>query len=86
MRAGALRKGVIGVGMKIEEICGERLETWKQRLVKENATPVVLLAVGHGDLGGTLVVCTLDDFTNEAVRDFLRGALNQVEEDLKGGI
>jgi hypothetical protein len=64
------------------QIIDSRLNSWGTRLRMENATPLLLIGVGHEQKAGTLIVCTLDEaeMTPALVRDFLRSALRLMEE------
>ena len=65
----------------IEQINLERLASWGQKLAANNATPILLLGVGHGDRSGQLNVCVckavcegldLGDFAMEDVKAAVR--------------
>jgi heme oxygenase len=43
--------------MNTDDITKERLFGWRKKLAQNNATPVALLAVGHGPNNGQTVVC-----------------------------
>jgi len=56
----------------------ERFEGWRKRLSEEQATPMVLVGVGHGDKAGQLVLCVPEGVDDELVVGSLRYALNAV--------
>lgn len=42
------------------EITEARLKRWAEKLAKHNATPILLVGVGHEHFSGDLVFCTLE--------------------------
>jgi len=62
----------------VREIVDERLALWAKRLNENNATPAVLLGIGHDRTSGQIVVCTVEDFTNDELRYFLAYALKEL--------
>lgn len=49
----------------IPEANQDRLNRWGQRLISSNATPIILVGVGHGPNQGDIVLCTLEDMPDE---------------------
>ena len=70
----------------IEKICTERLESWRRQLIEKNATPVVLVAAGHGQMNGTVVICTVENLSDGEVLVFLEGATKLLREELDHGL
>ena len=66
-------------GVNVEEICKERIKMWMGKMVEVNATPVLMVGVGHGGPCGRVIVCALDDVSDDMMAFFLREALNQIE-------
>lgn len=58
----------------------DRLAKWAERLGLENATPALLVGIGHGSKSGQIVVVSVEDLTNEYISGFLRYALNSLGE------
>jgi hypothetical protein len=65
------------------QITRERLASWAEKLKLSDATPMVLLGVGHHAHQGELVVCTLNEpeMSKTAVLAFLRGAITAIEKE-----
>lgn len=63
---------------KTKAITRDRLFRWAARLAAQNATPILLLGVGHGEQTGDLVVLTVEDLSGEYIRGCLRFALKQL--------
>jgi len=63
-----------------EEITKERLYNWMQKMKQSNATPILLVGIGHEQTSGQIVICTLDEpeLRQETIREFLRYALKQL--------
>lgn len=53
---------------QIKAVCDERLGRWTRKLVAENATPLVLIGVSHGQKSGQLVVCVPEEVSDELVK------------------
>jgi hypothetical protein len=66
--------------VEIEKICRDRLDRWIQNLVKEHATPVVLVGVGHDDQSGKVVICTTEEMSQEDIGLFLVGAIKELSK------
>lgn len=62
------------------EITDERLGGWAKRLKAYNATPLVLLAVGHAQNKGELTVCIPADVPDELIAGALRWVLKGIEQ------
>ncbi len=65
-----------------EQIANARLESWKHKLADFNATPLVLIGVGHEHKSGELVVCV----PNNVEDDLLIGALVFAINAIKPGL
>jgi len=61
-----------------ESITRERLARWAKKLDGEQATPMVLLGVGHNEKCGQLVVCIPEDVDNATVLACLCFAVEQL--------
>jgi len=64
---------------RIKEISKDRLDQWIDLLVKDHATPVVLIAVGHDHRSGIITLCMVEDLSTtqvlrllEAIQERLR--------------
>jgi hypothetical protein len=57
---------------EIAAICDERLGRWKQRLIEQHSTPLVMLAVGHDQKSGQLLVLTLEEVSEHTLVRALR--------------
>lgn len=62
----------------ISRICSDRLDSWSQLLVKDHATPVLLLGIGHDHRSGTVSLCTLEGIPNQDIEKFLLLALEKL--------
>lgn len=62
-----------------ENITNERLRRWAKKLAIEHATPTVLVGIGHDHKSGRLVVCTVEDISNDELRAMLVYALKELE-------
>lgn len=62
-----------------EQITKERFERWAKRLSESHATPALLVGIGHDQVKGQVVICTLEDFSNDEIRAFLVFALKELE-------
>ncbi len=69
----------------IRLICETRLEGWGRKLVSDMATPLILIGIGHEEMSGTLVLCTVEDtmMRNELLVAFLRKVIQILEEKTK---
>lgn len=61
-----------------EQITKERLDSWRARMKESNATPVLLVGVGHDQTSGQLVICTVEDIANDYLRSLLVFALQEL--------
>lgn len=62
----------------------DRFNAWAAVLKKWTATPVLVVAVGHGPESGTLHVVQVENVSREQLVYFLRYALEQLEQS-EGG-
>lgn len=62
------------------DITQQRLNEWLYKLQADDATPILLLGVGHNRNRGKLVVCCTRDISDEDLLLFVRGALKRLEE------
>ncbi len=60
-------------------ICRERLEGWRDNLVKEHTTPLLLIGVGHDDQAGHATLLTTEDVSHENLLAVVRGTLRLLE-------
>jgi hypothetical protein len=60
-------------------ITEERLNRWMDKLAAEDATPLILVAVGHNRNSGKLVVCTVEDVPDDQLALYLRGAAKELD-------
>jgi len=63
-------------------ITEERLKSWKKKLAEANATPIILIGVGHDHKSGELVLCVPEGVSD----DLLFGALVAALDLLKPGL
>lgn len=63
-------------------IVDDRLHGWAKLLKQQDATPMILLGVGHNRNSGALVVLTVEDdeMDKATILGFLRGAIAKLEE------
>lgn len=52
--------------MTTDDITKERLHGWRKKLAQGNATPLALLAIGHGPNQGQTVLCIPENGPSEA--------------------
>ena len=64
---------------EIEAIGRDRLESWRQRLVNEHSTPILLVGVGHDHKSGQVTLLMPEEMSDEEVKHFLMGALNMLK-------
>lgn len=62
----------------IRRITVERLDGWAARLVQEHATPMLLMGIGHDHTSGQVVICCVEDSSDEIIRGALRKALHDL--------
>ena len=70
---------------EIRDICDERLSAWEELLVKNHATPALLVGLGHDATSGQIHLLTVDDITLEQMQIFLAFAYNEVTRRRFGG-
>jgi len=66
--------------MDTRAICDERLTRWKELLVADNATPIVLIGVGHEHNSGQIDVCFPTDAHNAEIAAILLEAADALLE------
>lgn len=67
---------------QIEEAIAERFAAWRDRLLQEDATPLILIGIGHNGHSGQIVVCTLDEpevYEPQVLAAFLRKAAIELD-------
>lgn len=64
----------------IRKTCSDRLDSWSQLLVKDHATPALLLGIGHDHKSGSLFICTVQDMAKQDIEKLLRIALERLDE------
>jgi len=62
----------------IRTITTGRLSGWADKLVSDHATPALLIGFGHDHRSGDVVLCCVEDLSDEDVRDLLRGLLRKL--------
>lgn len=67
---------------KIHKINVERLGRWKNKLVDNHATPVMLLGVGHDHKEGELQICITEERTDQQIYLLLKEACRMMEVSL----
>jgi hypothetical protein len=65
---------------EIQKIGAARLAEWLCLLVKDHATPVLLVGVGHDARVGATSVCVPEGFSDAEILGFLKGAVAKLEE------
>lgn len=70
---------------KWDKITEERLTDWRKTLAMHNATPIVLIAIGHGERSGEVHVIRPEGDTpsDEDIAAFVRAASTFLDDDLK---
>jgi hypothetical protein len=67
--------------MNVPKICHERLDSWKEQLIRRNMTPVVTIGVGHGQTNGQMLVLAPEGQpTNAELIGMLEFAIRQLKE------
>jgi len=63
-------------------IAKARLAKWGNQLASQNATPVVLIGIGHGSNSGQVVLCTLEepDMPVDKLKEFLLFTLRELDK------
>lgn len=66
---------------ELQAINHERLELWAGDLVKDHATALIVVGVGHDDEEGEIVVCmpNTPEMTKEVAAAFLRRAAEMID-------
>lgn len=68
-----------------DSITRDRFKRWAKLLKDHTATPVLLVAVGHGRSEGAVHVVQLEDMSPNDMLTFLRFALDTIEGRSTGG-
>jgi hypothetical protein len=68
--------------MDTDGITAERLASWRDRLKEENATPMVLIGVGHDHKSGQIVLCVPEGVDDDLLIGSLAYALNALQPGL----
>lgn len=63
---------------ELEKIYAERMEQWKPAFLEKNATPVLMLGVGHGPNQGDLVLQTMKELDNATLAGFIVAILAEL--------
>jgi hypothetical protein len=66
----------------VKAINDERLGRWKVKLIRQHATPIFLLGVGHDHKNGQLVILCTEDRTDQELLLFLEGAANELRKQM----
>ena len=61
-----------------EKITTERLESWAKHLADEHATPLALVAIGHDEKSGQIVICAVEDVADADLAHLLMGAARKI--------
>jgi hypothetical protein len=74
--------------MKSDEITAQRLAGWAKKLAEDNATPLVLVGIGHEHARGKVVLCIPENGPSEKeiaqlLRNLARGL--DARKPLPGG-
>lgn len=64
---------------QVREITTERLADWRNALVRNHATPVALIGVGHDHNSGELHLCITEDMPVAVLQGFLAWAVRELE-------
>ena len=65
--------------MNTFEITAERLEGWKKKLAADNATPLVLIGIGHEHPRGKTILCIPENGPSDReIANLLRGLANKL--------
>lgn len=60
------------------EICRDRLDSWRDKLVGDHATPAVLIGIGQDHVSGQLYLCVPENFTLADIRTILIGVYRRL--------
>ena len=66
--------------MNTRQITTERLRSWSERLAEHNATPVVLIGVGHEHNSGEVILCIPAGPTDDQIVMAIVFALQQIRD------
>ncbi|MCU1338802.1 MAG: hypothetical protein JWO19_4383 [Bryobacterales bacterium] len=69
----------MSTALNIPGICYERLEEWAKQLADRNATPLLVMGLGHGPTEGELHVFTMQGLSNGELSLFLAFALREIQ-------
>jgi hypothetical protein len=64
--------------MLFKEITKERLLLWEEKINSVDATPVLLLSIGHETFKGKVILCVTEDMPIEKIRQCLLIALSKL--------
>ena len=64
----------------IIKTCADRLDSWRRRLVKDHATPVLSLGIGHDHRSGSLTLYSLEGLPTLDIELFLNLALEKLHQ------
>lgn len=65
--------------MTPDEITAERFAGWRKKLALDNATPLALVAIGHGITRGKVVLCIPENGPSDRdIADMLRAVANKL--------
>jgi hypothetical protein len=67
-------------------ITRDRFKSWAQVLKSHGATPLICVAIGHGEHQGEVHVVQVEDMTRDQVLHFLRHAVAVLEKAEGGGL
>lgn len=63
---------------QIQQITTDRLAKWAQRAIRNNATPMILINIGHGHNSGQISLCTVEDMDNRMLKALLQRVIEQL--------
>ncbi len=67
--------------VNVKFINDERLGRWKNQLNRKNATPVLLIGIGHDHNAGDVTVLVTEERSDEDIKLLLVEALRQLSSD-----
>ena len=73
--------------LEINNICKDRLDRWRIRMLEEHSTPLLLVGAGHDHKEGQTVLCIPDKlppWVEMALPDMLRSIAREFEEQSLG--
>lgn len=65
--------------VNVKAINDERLGRWKNKLIRHNSTPVILIGIGHDHKEGQLLILCTEERTDEELITLLEGTLAQLK-------